>query len=1062
MKCKEDIDFDNYILSGQSTSSNLLYLGSSNHIGCIHIETINNCVDIDYIDNSVRTSISNVSNTYTYNLTGIEHSIDIPLLPIVNGTVYRSINNDGNTSDPIADNDVIWTSDYLFEDIDIGTLKPDAPLILPLNDEIGTDIVNADGSTELDITGTGFVFRFTNDVMLGSFEMLKEVFIYPSVFYIYGKKGNRWIEIFNIDSDLQNEIFTHAKTYNIKAGFSTSEYAFVVKAIRKNPTVTMDTIANNSLELLKENIQGETAEYNRYKVQISSLRFYPATNSFNDYNINMLGNSITNIDTLSFNRLILNDNIYTELITKDDLNKIDFKLEDYTTPTVFRSLIDPRVDATIGNTNKLIPYYLSNIHVFDYDSTITTKYLEQLQDLSTTSQSGILFQNNDGDLYKSYILGDYISVSNISVLSNITIHNDITLDGTLKINHEIIQWLPEYNIFTHGTSNVTFQNEILYKQIIQPIYHSYPNNYTEIRRDLTSELKNPNGEDMNDILEYEYMIDGITYTLRQPHGYDQIISIQDTEIYDNVISNIVGDGYWSSMNIKWRGDEVMTSQGYTKLSSYHVYNFIDSSGFIINYMDFYEYESSTEGVLKGISFSITNKNPEIRSPDHFYILGYSTTNNRWEELLYVNEYDKKYHTDLYFKVDHVMKYKKYRIAITKLNVSSGLYQYCGIRRLRFYTVEENNIGYHISNDNIDIHKVHHLNIDNNTDVTSNTKLVLNGDLDYGMHTHSVLHLNSRKDETSNLLRMMIIDDHDTTGIHLLNSVVHSIDIFELSTYYKIGITNIQEENIHNILTITRDGIKTKEGCLGVNVENNEMVDDGIAVKSSIMIYNTENTGYVAIKTDVNSSDTYNIILPTKQGNTKQFLQIESIDRNVLQTKWTNVAQEVFKDEYMYFGGSDVTNMFDIEPYCNMTFTNSNVDNDEYMTHMRKAMIGPIEQGDSNVLLEQINKHSLTVVGSIYTTLDVTTDSDIRYKTNIEKLEDVRSKIEKLSGYTYNHSSGEPDRRYAGLIAQEVNEVMPECVMLKHDEHMRVMYSSLSSLFVECIKDIYKEIDNIKK
>ena len=64
MKCKEDIDFDNYILSGQSTSSNLLYLGSSNHIGCIHIETINNCVDIDYIDNSVRTSISNVSNNF--------------------------------------------------------------------------------------------------------------------------------------------------------------------------------------------------------------------------------------------------------------------------------------------------------------------------------------------------------------------------------------------------------------------------------------------------------------------------------------------------------------------------------------------------------------------------------------------------------------------------------------------------------------------------------------------------------------------------------------------------------------------------------------------------------------------------------------------------------------------------------------------------------------------------------------------------------------------------------------------------------------------------------------
>lgn len=1063
MKCKEEIDYDNYILSGQSTSSNLLYLGSSNEIGRIHIETVNNCVKIDYINNSIQTCISNVSNTYTYNLAGVEHTIDIPLIPIVNGEITRNVNTQSGIVDPVSDIDVIWTSDYLFEDLDIGTLKPNAPIALPLSDEVGVEIVSADGFTELEVTGTGFVFNFPNEVLLGSFEMINEVLIYPSVFYIYGKKGTKWIEIFSMDSDFNpDNTFTHGKNYKINAGITASEYAFIVKAIRKNPTATGNAISNSvdNLELTKDKIQNEVAEYNRYKVQISSLRFYLATSLFNNYNMNMLGNSITNIDTLTVDKLIFKDVLYTELVTKDDLDKLDFKLEDYTSPTVFRSLIDPRVDATIGDGDKIIPYYLSNVHSFDYDKTITTKYLEQLHALSVVNNSGILFQSDNGDLYKSYSLGEQITVSNIYVQSNVTITNDLDVHGTITLNHEELRWIPECNMLVHGCNNVSLQNELMYKQIINPIYGTS----VEIDRKLVSELKRSNGEDKNDILEYTYSINGNQYILRQPHGYDEIVSLEDTEIYDNVKSYINDGHYWHSMNIKWRGEQIMTTKGFTKSGSEHIYNFIDNDGFIVDYMDFYEYEAEDDGVLKGVSFSLTNRSLEIRPPDAFYILGYDSINGVWNELLYVSNYRKIYHSDIHFSIEaDIKKYKKYRMAITKLDVSSSgyLYQHCGIGRLRFYLVLQNNTGYHVSNDMIDTVRFNNMYIGNSTDtVNSNTKLIVNHDLDYGNHTHSVVHVNSRINDTSNLLRMTVIDD-TVSDPALLNSVIHSIDLFEYSTYYKIGVTNQELSDVHNIITIARDGVKTVNGCLGVNVDNNEMVDDGIAVKSSIMIYNSANTGYVSIRTDVDSTNTYTVILPVKKGDAKQFLQIESVDGTTLNTKWTNVAQEVFKDEYMYFGGSDVTNIFDIEPYCNMSFRNSNVDSDEYMTHMRKAMIGPIEQGDSNVLIEQINKHSLTVVGSIYTTLDVTTDSDIRYKSNIEKLEDVRSKIDKLSGYTYNHSAGEPDRRYAGLIAQEVYDVMPECVSLKHDDHFRVMYSSLSSLFVECIKDLYKEIDNVK-
>ena len=110
----------------------------------------------------------------------------------------------------------------------------------------------------------------------------------------------------------------------------------------------------------------------------------------------------------------------------------------------------------------------------------------------------------------------------------------------------------------------------------------------------------------------------------------------------------------------------------------------------------------------------------------------------------------------------------------------------------------------------------------------------------------------------------------------------------------------------------------------------------------------------------------------------------------------------------------------------------------------------------------INSNVLTVGGSVYATHDVSTDSDISYKYNLEKMEDVRYKVEQLNGYTFQRNDTNDNRRYCGLIAQEIEKVIPEVIVKKHDGKMRVLYNNLAGLFVECFKDLYKEIDELKK
>jgi len=71
----------------------------------------------------------------------------------------------------------------------------------------------------------------------------------------------------------------------------------------------------------------------------------------------------------------------------------------------------------------------------------------------------------------------------------------------------------------------------------------------------------------------------------------------------------------------------------------------------------------------------------------------------------------------------------------------------------------------------------------------------------------------------------------------------------------------------------------------------------------------------------------------------------------------------------------------------------------------------------------LNNNDSTCGGSLYCYGNVTAYSDLRHKEDIVKLDNCLEKVEKLNGYTYTRKND--GKRYTGLIAQEVLEVLPE-------------------------------------
>ena len=92
--------------------------------------------------------------------------------------------------------------------------------------------------------------------------------------------------------------------------------------------------------------------------------------------------------------------------------------------------------------------------------------------------------------------------------------------------------------------------------------------------------------------------------------------------------------------------------------------------------------------------------------------------------------------------------------------------------------------------------------------------------------------------------------------------------------------------------------------------------------------------------------------------------------------------------------------------------------------------------------------------------NITAFSDERLKDNIETLEDGLDKVEQLRGVTYTRD----DREEIGVIAQEVEKILPEIVLTADDEMgtKSVDYSRITAVLIEAVKELsakVKELEN---
>jgi hypothetical protein len=110
----------------------------------------------------------------------------------------------------------------------------------------------------------------------------------------------------------------------------------------------------------------------------------------------------------------------------------------------------------------------------------------------------------------------------------------------------------------------------------------------------------------------------------------------------------------------------------------------------------------------------------------------------------------------------------------------------------------------------------------------------------------------------------------------------------------------------------------------------------------------------------------------------------------------------------------------------------------------------------------------TTVGRLDASGDIVAfnSSDIRFKTNVKPIESALDKVKKITGVEFDWIPDPVNHGYeghdVGVIAQEVESVVPELVKTRNSGYKAVKYDKLVALLIEAIKELEKEIDNLKR
>ena len=100
--------------------------------------------------------------------------------------------------------------------------------------------------------------------------------------------------------------------------------------------------------------------------------------------------------------------------------------------------------------------------------------------------------------------------------------------------------------------------------------------------------------------------------------------------------------------------------------------------------------------------------------------------------------------------------------------------------------------------------------------------------------------------------------------------------------------------------------------------------------------------------------------------------------------------------------------------------------------------------------------TVTFTGSVQA-VDFNSTSDARLKTEVNTITDGLEKISQMRGVTFKIH----EKPSAGVIAQELEKVIPAAVTTGENDYKSVNYNTVIGYLIEAVKELQEEVNTLK-
>jgi hypothetical protein len=254
------------------------------------------------------------------------------------------------------------------------------------------------------------------------------------------------------------------------------------------------------------------------------------------------------------------------------------------------------------------------------------------------------------------------------------------------------------------------------------------------------------------------------------------------------------------------------------------------------------------------------------------------------------------------------------------------------------------------------------------------------------------------------------------------------------------LDNVVQDSSGNV------GIGTTSPQLELHVHDANNNNSGIILSSTTdyaRLYAAGGQFYIQSGTAASADSRADINFTSMYASTT-YMKIRGSDGNV-GIGTTNPATTLHVDGTITIRNGSQANAIRTDSDGNLQFLRNDASNDTPSI--------TINDDTGNVGIGVTNpSYKLDVDGTIYASGDVIMFSDERKKTHIETIPNALEKVLQLRGVTFNKLDDD-NRRHSGVIAQEVEKVLPEVVYTAEDDTKSVAYGNMIGLLIEAIKEL---------